>query len=478
MAKQPANGSQPQPVADPLDLNRRPSPSGSWVRGLLDIGLGLLFNVAFFTFAWAIPLAFVQRYFLGHPVAIAETAIFLIGLAILVVKALRVREQILLTKGTRDRDLMPTIPADLSESERWVVHNDAGRVARGWLGVLEQLPTSARTSPLVLRLNELLTRQASRASTRHLADDQRELSARDLDSAHDSFALVRIIVWAIPMLGFLGTVIGITQTLGGLDFTKGPEAVDQLKTGLYVAFDTTAIGLVFSVGAIFLQFPIERAEQRMLAEIDQRVGALLSEHLPSDDHVENPAAQISLLCEGIRVAVGQSLASQTDLWRQTIDEAQQHWRGLADDNGRRLSQSLLETLSPVLQIHSRAFDEHASALREHTDALAGVEKQWSNEFGDRWNRWNEVVEKRCDQLAVESQASQRLADGLSGAMLTLARAVDALSRHLPPATQAALAADLAQALPASQSAEPIIEPASETIPAKVASPKPIRRRAA
>lgn len=478
MAKQPANGSQPQPVAAPPADNPRPNSGGPPVRGLLDIGLGLLFNVAFFTFAWAIPLGFVQRYFLGHPVAIAETAIFLIGLAILAVKAMRVREQILLTKGTRDRDLMPTIPADLSESERWVVRNDAGRVARGWLGALEQLPTSARTSPLVLRLNELLTRQAARASTRHLADDQRELSARDLDSAHDSFALVRIIVWAIPMLGFLGTVIGITQTLGGLDFTKGAEAVDQLKSGLYVAFDTTAIGLVFSVGAIFLQFPIERAEQRMLAEIDQRVGALLSEHLPSDDHVDNPAAQIALLCEGIRVAVGQSLASQTDLWRQTIDEAQLHWRGLADDNGRRLSQSLLETLAPVLQVHSRAFDEHASALREHSDALAGVEKQWSDEFGDRWNRWNEAVATRFDQLAEESQASRRIADGLSGAMLTLARAVDALSRHLPPATQAALAADLAQALPASESAEPIIEPASETIPANPASPKPIRRRAA
>ncbi|RPH83667.1 MAG: MotA/TolQ/ExbB proton channel family protein [Planctomycetaceae bacterium] len=476
MAKQPVNGSQP--VTDTLDVSGRPNSDGPTVGGLLDIGLGLLFNVVFFTFAWAVPLAFVERYFLGHPIAMAETAIFLIGLAILAVKAKRVHEQLLLTRGIRDCDLTPAVDTELSESERWVVRNDAGRAARGWLAALEQLPTSARNSPLVLRLNELLSRQASRASTRHLADDQRELSARDLDAAHDSFALVRIIVWAIPMLGFLGTVIGITQTLGGLDFTKGPEAVDQLKTGLYVAFDTTAIGLVFSVGAIFLQFPIERAEQRMLAEIDQRVGTLLSTYLPSDDHVENPAAQISLLCDGIRVAVGQSLASQTDLWRQTIDEARQHWRGLADDNGRRLSQSLLETLAPVLQIHSHAFDEHASALREHADALADVEKQWGSEFGERWNRWNDVVAKRCDQLTEDAQASQRLADGLSGAMLTLARAVDALSRHLPPSAQAALAADLAQALPASRSIDPLTEPAAETTPSTVTRPKPIRRRAA
>ena len=49
------------------------------------------------------------------------------------------------------------------------------------------------------------------------------------------------------MLGFLGTVIGITQALGDLD----PEelansiqtAMDGLLSGLYVAFDTTAVAL-------------------------------------------------------------------------------------------------------------------------------------------------------------------------------------------------------------------------------------------
>ena len=89
---------------------------------------------------------------------------------------------------------------------------------------------------------------AQRGTTRHLADDLRELSGRDADAAHDSLGLVRIIVWAIPMLGFLGTVIGITQTLGGLDFSNGAAAVDNLKSGLYVAFDTTALKVKQSMG--------------------------------------------------------------------------------------------------------------------------------------------------------------------------------------------------------------------------------------
>ena len=45
------------------------------------------------------------------------------------------------------------------------------------------------------------------------------------DANHDVLQLVRIIIWAIPMLGFLGTVVGITETLGGLDFSDGAAAV-------------------------------------------------------------------------------------------------------------------------------------------------------------------------------------------------------------------------------------------------------------
>ena len=50
-----------------------------------------------------------------------------------------------------------------------------------------------------------------------LDEDLKYLSELDEARQHDSYALVRIVVWATPMLGFLGTVVGITQALGDLD---------------------------------------------------------------------------------------------------------------------------------------------------------------------------------------------------------------------------------------------------------------------
>lgn len=418
--------------------------AASAAEGPLGILFGLIAASLFYVFAWAFPFAPIQRYFLGHPVAVAATYLFAIALAILGAKLLRVRRQARLTDGLRDEDLSPGLPPGMDDADRWLAEHDAGRVARWWLDSLDQLTPTARHNPLVTRLAELLGRQANRTTTRHLSDDLREVSARELDTAHDSLQLVRIIIWAIPMLGFLGTVIGITQTLGGLDFTDGSAAVDRLKSGLYVAFDTTAVGLVLSVVAIFLQFPVERSEQLLLAEIDRRVGKLLADRLPSDDHADNPTAQIALLCDGIRVAVGQSLASQTELWRTTIDEAREHWGRVADDGGRAISQALLETLSPVLQIHSRAFDDHAEALREHSQALARVEQQWGQEVERRWEHWEQVVAKRHDRWQQESRTSERVGEGLADAMRSLARAVDVLSEHLPIAVREDLAAKLGE----------------------------------
>ena len=183
----------------------------------------------------------------------------------------------------------------------------------------------------------------------------------------------------------LGTVIGITQTLGGLDFTNGSAAVENLKSGLYVAFDTTAIGLVLSVLAIFVQFPIERSEQRLLATIDSRVGHLLSASLPSDETSDNQTALIADLCRGVQAAVAESLDNQATLWRQTIDEAQRHWELGRDDNANRIVDAIESSLIPALANHSQSL----------TAASSGV----SQELSEQCDRWRQHVGRSSSNRA-------------------------------------------------------------------------------
>lgn len=350
------------------------SVSGPAMTSLLGLGLGLVF----YAFVFLVPWSPLQRYFLGHPIAVTATALFWFAIAVLIAKCLAVAAQRNQLATIRDEDLLPP-PTEASPANRWLEDNDAGHVARLWLKEITKLPSEIRASQLVVRLEELLTRQSQRGSAKHLADDLRELSARDADSAHDSLGLVRIIIWAIPMLGFLGTVIGITQTLGGLDFSNGSSAVENLKSGLYVAFDTTAIGLVLSVLAIFVQFPIERSEQRLLAVIDARVGHLLSARLPSDDASDNQTALIAELCRGVQAAVAESLENQARLWRETIDEAQQHWHSVNNDNANQIAKAIETSLVPALTNHAQTLTTSNSTIRE--------------EISDECNRWRATMEE-------------------------------------------------------------------------------------
>jgi hypothetical protein len=251
---------------------------------------------------------------------------------------------------------------------------------------------------------------------------------------------------------------------------------------LYVAFDTTAMGLVLSVVAIFLQFPVERAETRLLGEIDRRVTYLLNAKLPSDDAEENPAGHIGNLCDGIRVAVAESLASQTQLWRQTIDEAHLHWQRIAEDNGQKIGDAIVQSLAPILAQHAQVIEsqsaliagqtsavneqveamrghgealqeqstrqqEHINAIVGYTESLTEVHRALASDHQTRWTEWStalyestrlltehqQVLIGQLDEMMDQQNRAEQLLTlqaSLDTNLLRIAEASDAASKSI------------------------------------------------
>lgn len=58
-------------------------------------------------------------------------------------------------------------------------------------------------------------------------------------------------IWVLPLLGFIGTVIGISDAIGDLGAvfadTEREEALAEVLGALQYAFDTTFVGLVFVI---------------------------------------------------------------------------------------------------------------------------------------------------------------------------------------------------------------------------------------
>ncbi len=114
-------------------------------------------------------------------------------------------------------------------------------------------------------------------------------SVRDTTMSDMTFTLVRIMMWLIPILGFIGTVQGLGSAVGGFaDFLRGAAeltaikgAIAQVTIGLGVAFDTTFLALML---VCFVQFPLTsvmRREATLNAEIDIYLDEHFVSRLPS-----------------------------------------------------------------------------------------------------------------------------------------------------------------------------------------------------
>jgi biopolymer transport protein ExbB/TolQ len=97
-----------------------------------------------------------------------------------------------------------------------------------------------------------------------------------LSSSESSYALPRILVWAIPLWGFIGTVIGISTAVNGFTgFLEQTAEIDQIKegigsvtSGLAVAFDTTLLALFLSVVVMIPLVLVEKMETQLLLATD------------------------------------------------------------------------------------------------------------------------------------------------------------------------------------------------------------------
>ena len=100
-----------------------------------------------------------------------------------------------------------------------------------------------------------------------------DLAEQDANYVESSYTLPKGLIWPIPVLGFIGTVLGLSQAVGGfgsvvasgadLEALKG--ALGGVTGGLATAFETTLIALV---AALIIQILLTFLQQKEDAFLD------------------------------------------------------------------------------------------------------------------------------------------------------------------------------------------------------------------
>jgi biopolymer transport protein ExbB/TolQ len=136
------------------------------------------------------------------------------------------------------------------------------------------LPHRLRDSLMVNRIRkalELFEVKTNSGDVAHAMDSQSNIDGARIGS---SYIMLKAFLWAIPLLGFIGTVVGLSHAISGMDFrnleevSKIVDSIGAVTSGLGTAFDATLLGLVL---AVLLNFPmnsLSKSEEEMLNEID------------------------------------------------------------------------------------------------------------------------------------------------------------------------------------------------------------------
>jgi biopolymer transport protein ExbB/TolQ len=335
--------------------------------------------------------AMVRRYFAGHPVEYFEAGLFFVGLVAILMTAVDVINQF----GAVNRVQLPP-RGDAPDSIA-----DAARM----IDQLQTLPESLRESHLARRLTDALQHLVRKGSADNIDDELKHLSDLAMDQQHERHALVRIIIWATPMLGFLGTVIGITLALGNLSPTalvETPEAaMESLLAGLSVAFDTTALALSLSIVLMFCQFMTGRLESELLAGVDTRASAELVGRFASNspaapmnsrDVSANRHVDFAELADHILQATHTVLREQDQRIESALATLQSRWQSVTESTADTLHTGLSQAIRDVVL-------DHAAVLVRSEEDLQNRASQYWEQLQHALRNNAMVLQQQQEELA-------------------------------------------------------------------------------
>ncbi|MEA3400527.1 MAG: MotA/TolQ/ExbB proton channel family protein [Armatimonadota bacterium] len=225
----------------------------------------------------------------------------------------------------------------------------------------------------------------------------------DGDTLEGSLNIVRVFIWAAPIIGFIGTVLGISLSIGEFSTmiggTGGTMQMAQVQQGLVTvtgglayAFNTTLVGLVV---ALLLMIPttyVQRFEDDLLGQVHKQIADLV---LP---------------------ALSREEAEPARPWGPDVSGVEETTAAIGE-------------AAEIMQNVEEALRKHSSALSEQVAALGGIDDSLNT-----LQRAQMASQKQHDQtLAALNGIGERLGalyDALSespGALADMRESLDAIA---------------------------------------------------
>ena len=233
---------------------------------LLSFLMGLIFTVLFYLFVLYVlrvvvvtkPIAamFLDRGIVPYP----TTFFFFWAVAILFLKSRKLAYQ------ERSLEL-----AAVPQQPEFVLNPTT---ARAVLERIYSLVDNTRHFVLLNRIERALSNLRNIGQISDVSDILRTQATYDEEQLSSSYSLINGFTWSIPVLGFIGTVLGLSQAIGAFgltlesagDMTKLRASLKEVTAGLATGFETTLVALVF---ALIIQLIVTFLQKKEYGFLDE-----------------------------------------------------------------------------------------------------------------------------------------------------------------------------------------------------------------
>lgn len=338
------------------------------------------------TVVWLVAMIPLRNYQLGQLfldrgfVPFATTLLMFWSFAIIALKWLGMKQQ----KEAMLLDVLPTEVAEeitVDSLNKFVKH-------------IQSLPVGGSESFLINRVLRGIEHFRVRKSAAETVTMMESQSAIDANNIAGSYTILKVFIWALPILGFIGTVVGVSSAVASLassldsasDMTAMKSSLNAVFSGLGTAFDTTLLALIMSMIVKIPTSAMQKSEEDLITAVDEYCNENLLRRL--NDGREGGAERgasgggnVSVFREAVEAAMGTHHA-ELEKWLAKLDsiggkmttQIAEGW----DKTNARMQKQQQQHAATLQQQQAEQQKQLAAQLTQMTEAATKIQATLAN----------------------------------------------------------------------------------------------------
>lgn len=253
------------------------------------------------------------------------------------------------------------------------------------------LPSSDTDSMVARRLRQLRSPTSGQAVknpsllAKHLAEhDEAELDA--------AYRVSGDIVQILPLIGFFGTVFGLSMGLYASFLGEGGATTKAFAKAIAIAFDNTLLGLALTVILFAIQSMLRKREDAILLHLNLVANDIVAGQQPSEDSVETTFDKSA-----------KSLVERFDKLQKLLEAPSNELKELARTYTAEIATTVANKMSNEQKTNYEKLNQVASDhLKEQAAKLVAVVTEKTSSFlAADAPVWTEVtsIKKRLEEIA-------------------------------------------------------------------------------